>query len=280
MKDDRNEHVLISLSKRYPQLLLPIDASTPSSEEYKSAVLRGNPLHREPDFSLSDDDWLRIFETPAGKVEVLFLSERSDFEHALRALAYRCAPREIPSSVGASTLIGLSNWEKIHTHKRQYLLSGGTDWSAEFRRFTAEKSNYQDIIILLSNGPYSAVPGSQLGLPEDQWLEKSLTIRCYHELTHFVCRKLYPDDIEAIRDEVLADLMGVLAAFGRIDVDLVRLFLGIGNYQRDNGRLSYYASPDKMAEAIETAEYWLAIYADRMKKESITHTLDLITKVF
>ena len=74
--------------------------------------------------------------------------------------------------------------------------------------------------------------------------------------------------------------MGVLAAFGRIDVDLVRLFLGIGNSQRDNGRLSYYASPDKMAEAIETAEYWLAIYADRMKKESITHTLDLITKVF
>ncbi len=82
--------------------------------------------------------------------------------------------------------------EKISRRKTEYLLSGGEDWPAEFRRFTADKSNYFDTLILLSGGEHSAVPAGEPGLSEAERRGLSLTIRKYHELTHFICRGLRP----------------------------------------------------------------------------------------
>ncbi len=227
VREDMPKCMICHLINRFPQLALPIQHGQKNTPEYKKAVLRGEPLCREPDFICSPKDKLETVETPVGKAEILFFAHREDFEHALRALAYRCEPVEIPASVGASTIRGLIDWEKIRAHKTEYLAEGGKNWSEEFKHFTADKTNYLDTIILLSKGNYSAVPARFVGLAEYEWDEKSLIIRKYHELTHFVCRTLCPHDIEPIRDEVIADLIGLVAAFDHYDPLLAKRFLGI-----------------------------------------------------
>jgi len=260
-------HVITKLADRYPQLRLPIEEGAGNTSAYKDAVLRGKPLTGTPDFTLSAEDRLSLEETPAGKAEILFLAERQDFEHALRALAYRCEPAEILPSVGAMTIRGLINWEKIRSRQKAYLEQGGTDWSEEFRRFTADGRNFRDTLILLSAGEYSAVPAAELGLDEDLWLEKSLCIRKYHELTHFVCRELYPEDQDAIRDEILADLIGLSAAFGHYDEGLAGRFLGIrdGTLLED-GRLRHYVTADGLDAALEDALRLIGEYGKQAER--------------
>lgn len=57
-------------------------------------------------------------------------------------------------------------------------------------------------------------------LDEPAWIRASDDIRKYHELTHFVCRRLYPDLIDKVRDELIADAVGICAAFGEYRRDL------------------------------------------------------------
>lgn len=254
----------IELGRRYPQLCLPIAPGMKDSPAYRSAVLRGEQPEAAPAFAGTPEDSLNLVQTPAGGVEVLFLADREDFEHAMQALAYRCEPVEIPASVGASTVRGLINWEKIRAHKRQWLARGLPGWQAEFRRFTADKRNYLDTLILLSGGEYSAVPAGELGLDESAWLAASRRIRQYHELTHFICRSLYPADVDALRDEVLADLIGLAAAFGDYDPALARRFLGVeGGRFRPGGRLAHYVPEEELPRAVEEVTRWIERYAAR-----------------
>ena len=258
-----------SLSRRYPQLLMPLGFDTKDSELYRAAVLRGEAVEGTPEFLTSENDTLELCATPAGEVPVLYLENREDFEHALRALAYRCEPREILPSVGASTISGLNNWEKIRAHKREFFASGGRDWAAEFKRFTARKENYQDTLILLSAGYYSAVPPEELGLTAETWREKSLVIRKYHELTHFVCRKAYPGDIDVIRDEVLADCVGIQAAFGSCNRELAERFLGIRDGQAlSDGRIRHYVSESALPSVIHRALFWAEVFSAVMALRS------------
>ena len=273
-----SESPISRLAKKYPQLLLPIRAGEKETEEYRAAVLSGAPLSAEPDFIGSPGDSLSVAETPAGKAEILYLENREDFEHAFRALAHRCEPVEIPASVGATTIRGLINWEKIHNHEKEYLQSGENDWNLEFRRFTAEKANYLDSLILLSSGDYSNVSAETADLPAEEWKEKSVTIRKYHELTHFICRALYPDDVDAVRDEVIADLIGLVAAFGDYDVHLAETFLGIeGERFREGGRLSYYTDAEHLNETVSRASGLIRTYEEKVSKETNKEVYHLIT---
>lgn len=214
-------------------------------------VLRGEQCDRRLNFVTSPYDELSLHNTPAGSVEVLTLWDRVDFEHCIQALAYRCEPRTIPPSMGASTIRGLIDWGKIQRHREAYFLGGGRDWHQEFKRFTAEKSNYLNCLIVLSSGYYSSIESKELGLTPDEWNEKSLIIRKYHELTHFVCRELYPNEIDVVRDEVIADMIGMVAAFGEYDTELAKLFLGIeGLTYRVGGRLENYIGQDDNIEEV------------------------------
>lgn len=255
------EHILVRLAKRYPQLLLPLSSETKNSFLYKRAVLRGIPVKGKLDFSFSPEDRLVVFNTPAGRVEVLYLSVREDFEHCIQALAYRCDPRPVPKSMGASTVYGLINWEKIHRHREVYEAAGGNDWNQEFKEFTAEKSNYLDTLIISSKGFYSAVDASAVGCSPESWMDLSRIIRTYHELTHFVCRSIYPNNIDAIRDEVVADMMGIIAAMGIYDVQLASLFLGIEKEEyRFGGRLeNYIQEDDSLNHAILRAKHFIRV---------------------
>lgn len=276
------EGVIVQLCRCYPQLAMSIEQGIKDTPEYKNAVLRGKPVSNEPCFISSPEDRLETVETPVGEVEILYLANREDFEHALRALAYRCEPVEIPASVGASTIRGLINWQKIRIHQAMYLASGGENWSEEFRIFTSEKKNYQDTIILLSSGFYSAVPASIVGLSEKEWREKSYIIRKYHELSHFVCRTLWPKDIVPIRDEVIADLIGLVSAFGKYDPTLAKRFLGIENgCYCEGGRLSHYVDTSHIEEAVKSASEQierLASLVDEIDENDVFNLLMIIIR--
>lgn len=241
------------LIKRYPQIGLKIQRGMKGTEEYKNSVLRGIPLKSvSNDFSDEAADYIESVSTPVGVAEILFLKRRTDFETAIQKLAYKCEPTPIPESMGASVISGLINWEKINQHKKDYMDQGGEDWTEEFSRFTEDKKNYRDSIIILSSGAYSAVYVDQVNdylkengqneiLTEEEWIEKSITIRKYHELTHFISQRMFPEYKEAIQDEILADAIGLIAAFGRYPVELAKLFLGLeGKEYREGGRLQNY----------------------------------------
>lgn len=266
----------------YPQLLFPLSTDTQGSAEYRAAVLRGMPTDREPQFIGSDRDQLWYCRTPAGEAAVWYLEHREDFEHALCALAYRCEPRDILPSVGASMVSGLINWEKIRSHKLTYFASGGLDWKTEFRRFTSEKANYRDTLILLSSGPYSAIPAETLQLSEGLWLEKSVVIRKYHELTHFVCRRLWPEKADTLRDEIIADCIGLLAAFGEYNDQYARTFLGIENRQyRPGGRLEhYFGEPAECAAASRRAENMIAELSNAVSPHIGKNVFEIIAEIY
>ena len=253
------DHILITLSRRYPQLTLPIAAETRFSDEYKATVLRGEKSERQPDFGFSPDDRFETIPTPAGDAEVLTIADRADFEHCIRALAHRCEPAELPKTMGASTISGLINWEKINRHHDEYIAAGGDDWDEEFARFTSDRANYRDTIIVLSQGAYSALSAERAGYEEKEWLALSLTIRKYHELAHFTSLRLYPENKNAVRDEVLADMNGIIAALGHFDARLAGLFLGLENGEYIGGRLENYVPREELPAAVERVRKMLTV---------------------
>jgi len=242
------------LAGMYQQLYLR--PGPEAAQEYSRILRYGEDAYvRDLSHFICDGrDQLFTEETPAGIVQILHLHNRQDFELFLQIIAHKCTPVKIPPTQGASILDGIINWSRIHRHREEFMareLAAGNpspDWSAEFRLFTADKSNYKDVLIVLSDGPYSNIPAEKAGLSEAEWLERSYVIRKTHECTHFVCRRLFRDIIDAIWDELVADAVGILAAFGRFDPQMEELFLGITGSVYTGGRLENYCEGDQVKD--------------------------------
>ena len=240
--------VLAELANQYQQLYL-----TPGDEtQYREIVLKGKEAENKDlsHFKTHPYDAMTWEDTPAGRVRIIYLYERKDFELFLQIMAKKCQSVEIPSTQGAAIIDGVVDWEKIHAHRRNCVLHSlstgiALDWKKEFRRFTMDKGNYTDALIVLSSGPYSGVSAKEAGMREREWISKSLLIRKYHECTHFICRRLYPQKIDAVWDEIIADAVGIRAAFGAYFPDLAEKFLGIQNGAYIGGRLENYVAADK-----------------------------------
>ena len=102
-------------------------------------------------------------------------------------------------------------------------------------------SIFRHRIILLNYAPYSNIPASFLGLSRKEWLTRSHALRLRHECAHYETLRLFGDMENHALDEIAADAMGQIAAFGNVDADRQRLFFGLTRGEDIcKGRLSFY----------------------------------------
>ena len=233
------QNCIKTLADRYYQLYLVPEKGKSDSEEYQRIVKSGgvpdcfSSSGDRPDFPPSftgtSDDRLFTIQTPVGPIECIYLENRTDFERMIQLIAWKCEDKPVPETMGACTILGIINWRKIEAHKTQFLSSGGNflEWPDEFASFTKDKKNFKDKLVIISKGFYSAVSSETLALDESLWLKQSERLRLYHEITHVICRELFPENIDALWDELLADCIGLCAATGEYDVRLAERLLGI-----------------------------------------------------
>ncbi|MBQ4482873.1 MAG: hypothetical protein II966_06530, partial [Lachnospiraceae bacterium] len=233
--------VIATLADTYRQLY--VAPGPGAKEKYLAIVEKGHePETRDlSHFITSEKDSILTVQTLVGEVTVITLGNREDFVTFLQIMANRCEPVDIPDTQGASIIDGVINRRKIEQHMEGL---SGPEYNEEFRRFTADKRNFKDALIVLSTGPYSAIPAGRIGACDAEWITLSQKIRKYHECTHFICRRLYPDKKDAVWDELVADAVGIVAAFGKFDADMEKLFLGIEGDTYTGGRLENYADVD------------------------------------
>jgi hypothetical protein len=184
----------------------------------------------------------------AGPVPVLVARHRPDFVALVRALTARNEPEVVPEAMGACLVKGLADWERVASfrsawERRLGRAASAEEWAGEMAANLAPKKElWQDRLILLSDGPYSAVPAAEVGLDEAEWRERSLAIRLAHESFHYLTLRRAGSIRSHLLDELIADFAGLSAAFGRYEPRLALRFLGLDRLPaiRPEGRLAVY----------------------------------------
>ena len=239
---------LETLADRYPQLYV-----APAEDAYELSKLARLNGFTAPDANLdhfitSDEDELRVVDTPAGPVEILFLKNRADFVTFLQIIGHKSQPVPIARTVGAITYRGLADWDVIRKE--------GLDGS------------FRKELIVISEGPYSNVSAGCTPYDEEMWLRVSREIRLHHECAHVVCRRTMPEDILPVWDEITADLVGLLCATDAYDARLAAIFLGVTGQGFVGGRLSEYLSEGQLARIDEIA---VEVYGSLVRLEELSH---------
>ncbi|MEO8277575.1 MAG: ATP-binding protein [Thermoanaerobaculia bacterium] len=228
-----------ALALRFPQLGFPVAPGMSENEEYRRATRQGDvdPSRRAP-LAIEREDLLslHIEESIAGAVPVLISRNRNDFVLLVRALTARNEPEPVPEAMGACLVKGLVNWDRVGAERRRFeaalelqgRIATAEDWAAEMAgRIRPRKELWQDRLILLSDGPYSAVPAAEVGLDTADWRERSLALRLDHECFHCLTLRRHGLLRSHLLDELLADYVGSIAAFGSYDARRALRFLGL-----------------------------------------------------
>lgn len=272
--------VIPALTEVLPQLRFPIAAGTSQREDYRAATRRGefpDTTACAIEFTAPERIRLEFYPTAAGRLPVLTAPVRADFERLLQALTARNEPEPIPASMGACIVGGYNNFDRIHRHRERWRHSHGpfADWSSEFKRYTADKRNYQDRFVLLSEGPYAAVPAADLGLDPELWLERSWQLRAAHECTHYLTARVLGSMRNNLLDELAADYVGILTAFGHYSAPMAERLLGVDTTPtpRPEARVrNYLGTPPLPAEALpelaDLARRVIAVLAQLDAQES------------
>ncbi|MFN7976727.1 MAG: hypothetical protein U0P30_01240 [Vicinamibacterales bacterium] len=183
---------------------------------------------------------------------VVVADARADFERLVQCLTARNELEIVPPGMGACLVSGLVNWDRVRRHEAAWRAAHPTadeaDWQEEWRRFSSDRAAYQDRVLLLGTGPYSGIRPA--GIDPAEWLVRSLVIRREHECTHYATFRAYGVVRTHVFDEILADFIGLLRAFGRYDGALARQILGIDAAgRRLGGRLENYRGTPPLSEA-------------------------------
>jgi hypothetical protein len=241
-----------ALQPRLVQLQFPIQAGISQTEAYQTATRRGAQTHNMPEATgliLQQPERLEllIHQSLAGAIPILVVKNRGDFVALVQALAMRNEPKLVPDSMGACIVSGFNNWDRIRQYRHQWEMASPTtvsdrDWAAEFQRLTLQKARYQDRLIILSDGPYSAVTAAAMRLEEKEWQRISLIIRLEHECTHYLTYRVLGSMHNHLLDELIADYRGIVAAIGRYQADWFLRFIGLELFPhyREGGRLQNY----------------------------------------
>jgi len=247
-----------ALREVLPQLRFPIQPGIAATDAYRAATLRGEAVsHPGGGPAFADPDGVRLFlhPTPAGRIGVIVARERGDFETLVRAITRKNEPEAVPASMGACIVGGYNDWARVARLRAAWEAenptAGPAAWSAHFReRVVPSRELYQDRFILLSSGPYSAVPATALGLGDEAWARASLTIRLEHECAHYVTRRVFGSMRNALHDELIADWRGIRAAEGRFRGDWLLRFMGLEDHPayREGGRLQNYRGTPPLSD--------------------------------
>lgn len=246
-----------TLQRRLVQLRFPIQEGISQTEAYRAATLKGTPTEKMTEASgLARPDELRLIvhPSPAGPVPVLICGHRADFVTLVQALTMKNEPAPVPGSMGACMVAGFNNWDRIREYRRQWEAESGdrseAGWQKEFRRLVPRKELYQDRFLIVSDGPYSNVAASEIGLSEQEWRRASATIRLEHECTHYFTLRVFGSMHNNLLDELIADFMGITAAAGRYRADWFLRFMGLESFPdyREGGRLQNYRGQPPLSE--------------------------------
>ncbi|MBP3885306.1 MAG: hypothetical protein J6D54_10300 [Olsenella sp.] len=265
MDSAKGVSALTKLAPRFPQLYVaPLETNR---AEHRMAVEggivpRGASLAH---FIGSEADELRVVDTPTGPVEALFLRARADFECFLSIMLNDGALVEYDPVVRGIELRGLLDWERVRRERDTYLANGGRKWEHEFERLATQTRVFQSNLVVYTDGPYSDVPAGRVSFKDEEWIGVSRKIRLYHECARVVIRRAEPDGVHPIWDEVVGDVVGLLAATGSYDASMAAQFLGITPLRYVGGRLGRQLEDATVEEADRISQ---AVYEAMLRVEN------------
>ena len=152
---------------------------------------------------------LTFTKTMGGTLPVILTFNHEDFIKMEALINGRNVLSELPPTVNAFTISARN--KKIYNHR----------------------------IILLNDAPYSNISAENFGLNETEWLKKSYKLRLRHEAAHYETLRILGGMKNHALDEILADALGQIAAFGNFSAARQRLFFGL-NGDKCTGRLQFY----------------------------------------
>jgi len=248
------------LREHLPQLRFPVRPGIGETEGYRAATRRGVPPDEIPEATglaveRPEAIELVVHESPAGRIPLLIARRREEFVALLQALTKRNEPEPVPAAQGALMVSGYNNWSRFRELRRRWealppLERATATWNEEFQRLQGRRELYQDRFILLSDGPYSAVPATGLGLEEGEWREISLALRRDHECAHYLTRRLFGSMRNNLLDELIADYTGMVGAAGRFRAGWFLRFVGLEDFPRcrPGGRLDLYRGKPPLSD--------------------------------
>jgi hypothetical protein len=260
VRESRLHGAFTVLREHLPQLAFPIRQGISETEPYRAATRRGMPVETIPEATGLELEHpeaieLEIYESPAGRIPLLIARRRPEFAALIQALTKRNEPVPVPDSQGALMVSGFNNWSRIGELCRAWEAQDPSaretsTWSQEFQRIQGRRELYQDRFILLSDGPYSAVPAADLGLAEEKWRELSLAIRRDHECTHYFTRRLFGSMRNNALDELIADWAGLTSATGRFEAAWFLRIMGLEDHPRfrPGARLEIYRGDPPLSD--------------------------------
>ncbi|MBW8879009.1 MAG: hypothetical protein JF614_29055 [Acidobacteria bacterium] len=258
--ESRTRDAFAVLRERLPQLAFPIREGISRTEVYRDATRRGVPVESLPaatGLELAHPEAVEVVlhTSPAGRIPLLVVRRRPEFEALIQALTRKNEPEPVAAAQGALMVAGYNNWSRIRELRRRWeslepSARESATWSEEFQRLQPQKDLYQDRFILLSDGPYSAVPAGDLGLGEAEWRELSLVIRRDHECAHYLTRRLFGSMRNNLLDELMADYAGLVGAVGRFRAGWFLRFLGLEDFPRyrAGARLDLYRGQPPLSD--------------------------------
>ena len=287
--------VLEKMARRYNQLYLNPETGISETGVYSDIVQYGKIPQEVSEkmqnglsgFKCSENDKFFSEITPVGKIEILYIHERSDFERFIQIMAYRGEPVSISEDLDIAEIDGITNWQKIKNHMSDYLFNGGqnTMWRNELDNFKKNRNNYQDNIIVATESNYGGLCADQTGFSEFLWKEISLKINIYGSCARMIRRRLYPESNNRVWEEINVDCIGMLFAINKFDPELEKKILGISkNGYAKNGKLKvcYPGQSDKLNDIsvkIIPAINKICSYVKKLIESGYTDYYDVLIKL-
>ena len=205
-------------------------------EEYLAHCYRIPPIL--PSLPLDDEKFLSKWRAAQGDAAIKFLSELYGRDLNLRGVIKISFAQTL---AGKLPVVDTENHQDFTTLAAWLMNQEEKPLPQTVNAFTipAQIHGEKHRIILLNRAPYSNVAADKLSLTADEWLIKSHVLRLRHESAHYETLRLFGGMKNHALDEILADALGQLAAFGNFDADRQRIFFGLDGY-KCTGRLQFY----------------------------------------